>query len=129
VAGSAAATSAHARRGGKAAKASRKTASQTVTLRGFEARIQHLEGGYTVGFERFTEDLDLTPYHAGLPDDACPVEHWGYVLAGRLTFRYADREEVYAAGDAFFAPAGHTPVIEAVRANMEAAGLYPDEAA
>jgi len=46
----------------------------------------------------------------GLPDDRCQCPHWGYVLTGRVTFRYADREEVFAAGDAFYTPAGHVPV-------------------
>jgi hypothetical protein len=32
------------------------------------------------------------------------------VFKGRLTFRYADREEVFEAGDAFYAPPGHVPV-------------------
>jgi quercetin dioxygenase-like cupin family protein len=41
------------------------------------------------------------------------VEHWGYVLKGELTYRYADREETYEAGDAFFGPPGHAPVIYA----------------
>jgi hypothetical protein len=27
-----------------------------------------------------------------------------------MTFRYADREEVFEAGDAFYAPPGHVPV-------------------
>jgi quercetin dioxygenase-like cupin family protein len=39
--------------------------------------------------------------------------HWGYVVSGRIRFRYADREEVYEAGDAYYAPPGHVPVIDA----------------
>jgi quercetin dioxygenase-like cupin family protein len=35
------------------------------------------------------------------------------VLAGRLTFRFADRDEVYEAGDAYYAPPGHIPVVTA----------------
>jgi mannose-6-phosphate isomerase-like protein (cupin superfamily) len=44
----------------------------------------------------------------GLPDDRCP--HWGYVIKGGATFRYADHEEVFEAGDAFYTPPGHIPV-------------------
>ena len=29
---------------------------------------------------------------------------------GKLTFRFGDREEVFEAGDAFYAPPGHIPV-------------------
>jgi quercetin dioxygenase-like cupin family protein len=49
----------------------------------------------------------------GLPDDRCQCPHMGYVLRGRVTFRFADREETYEAGDAYHAPPGHTPVLYA----------------
>jgi quercetin dioxygenase-like cupin family protein len=48
-----------------------------------------------------------------LPDDRCQCPHWGYVLKGKLTFRFADREEVFAAGDAFYLPPGHIPLADA----------------
>ena len=49
----------------------------------------------------------------GLPDDRCQCPHWGYVVKGKLTWRYADHEEVTEAGDVFYAPPGHAPVAEA----------------
>ena len=58
----------------------------------------------------FVEDIDATPFMKGLPDDRCQCPHWGYVVSGKLTFRYADREEVFEAGDAFYTPPGHVPV-------------------
>ena len=66
--------------------------------------------GYTVNFTSFREDIDATPLMKGLPDDRCQCPHWGYVIAGRVTFRYADHEEVFEAGDAFYTPPGHVPV-------------------
>jgi hypothetical protein len=66
--------------------------------------------GYTVNFVSFREDFDVTPLLKGLPDDRCPCPHWGYVLKGRLTYRFGDRDEVYEAGDAFYLPPGHAPV-------------------
>jgi hypothetical protein len=66
--------------------------------------------GYTVNFVEFREDIDATPLLKGLPDNRCQCPHWGYVLRGSLTFRYADREEVYEAGDAYYTPPGHAPV-------------------
>ena len=72
-------------------------------------RSDQLEG-YTVNFTSFHEDIDATPLMKGLPDDRCQSPHWGYVLKGKLTFRYADREEVFEAGDAFYTPPGHVPV-------------------
>ena len=66
--------------------------------------------GYTVSFTLFREDTDSAPLMKGLPDDRCQCPHWGYVVNGNMTFRYADREEVFEAGDAFYTPPGHVPV-------------------
>jgi len=66
--------------------------------------------GYTASFITFHEDIDATPLMKGLPDDRCQCPHWGYVVKGRLTFRYADHEEVFSAGDAFYTEPGHVPV-------------------
>ena len=35
------------------------------------------------------------------------------MLKGRLTYRFADHEEVFEAGDAFYLPPGHVPLAEA----------------
>ena len=93
-------------------KASKETASRVEDMGVMEGRYEEL-GGYTVGFESFRVDADATPLFKGLPDDRCQSPHWGYVARGRVTFRYADHEEVYEAGDAYYAPPGHVPVIEA----------------
>ena len=93
-------------------KASKETASRVEDMGVMEGRYEEL-GGYTVGFESFREDADATPLMKGLPDDRCQSPHWGYVVAGRITFRYPDREEIYAAGDAYYAPPGHVPVVSA----------------
>ena len=37
----------------------------------------------------------------------------GYVLKRRQTWDFADREEVFEAGDAFYVEPGHVPVFEA----------------
>jgi len=69
--------------------------------------------GYTVNFVSFRQDIDATPMLKGLPDDRCQCPHWGYVFKGRLTFRFADHDEVFEAGDAFYLPPGHVPIAEA----------------
>jgi glyoxylate utilization-related uncharacterized protein len=69
--------------------------------------------GYTVNFVTFHEAVDATPLLKGLPDDRCQCPHWGYVLKGRITYRFADHEEVFEAGDAFYLPPGHVPVVDA----------------
>jgi mannose-6-phosphate isomerase-like protein (cupin superfamily) len=70
-------------------------------------------GDYTVMFETYRMDADGAPFFRGLPDDRCQSPHWGYVISGRVTFRYADREETFETGDAYYAPPGHVPLVEA----------------
>jgi hypothetical protein len=65
--------------------------------------------GYTANFVQFHEDVDATPLMKGLPDDRCQCPHWGYVISGRVQFRFADHEEMFEAGDAFYLPPGHVP--------------------
>jgi hypothetical protein len=91
-------------------KASKMSASRVESSEGFEGRYEEL-GGYTVGFESYSRDADAAPLFRGLPDDRCQCPHWGYVIKGKVTYRYADREETYEAGDAFYASPGHTPVV------------------
>lgn len=69
--------------------------------------------GYTVGFETFRQDVDPAAYFVGLPDDRCGCPHWGVVTDGQLTFRWSDHEETYVAGDAYYAPPGHLPLVTA----------------
>jgi hypothetical protein len=91
-------------------KTSRETASERVELDGLEVRSEELEGGYSVCFESHTADAELAELFRGLPDDTCPTPRWGYVVEGKVGFRFADREETYEAGDAYYVPPGHTPV-------------------
>lgn len=93
-------------------KASRETASERTDGPGFAARYETFEGGYTVGFETFTEDADLTPLLKGLPGDRCPSPHWGYVIKGTLTY-IGDQREAIEGGEAFYVPAGHTLTADA----------------
>ena len=66
--------------------------------------------GYTINITSFHEDIDATPLMKGLPDDRCQCPHWGYVISGAVTFRYADHQELFETGDAFYTPPGHVPV-------------------
>src|SRR5258706_15902501 len=61
-------------------------------------------GEYVINFVEFRQDIDATPLLKGLPDDRCQCPHWGYVVKGKVTMRFPDREEVYEAGDAFDSP-------------------------
>ena len=93
--------------------ASKKTATESVQLEGYEGHFEQFDGGYTVGFETYSADADLSPFFEGLPDNQCQAPHWGYVVQGKVTFKYGDHDETYEAGDAYYAPPGHTPVLYA----------------
>lgn len=92
-------------------KASRQSASEVVEVEGYEGHIEHFDDGYTVAFERYTADADLAPFFEGLPNNQCQAAHWGYVISGKVTFKFDDHEETFEAGDAYYAPPGHTPVL------------------
>ncbi len=90
-------------------KVSKQEASETLAMEGFEGRYEKLAGGYTVGFETYTADADAALLFQGLPDDRCQCPHWGYVVQGAISLRYADgHEETNRAGDVYYWPAGHT---------------------
>jgi hypothetical protein len=82
--------------------------------------------GYTVNIVTFDQDIDTAPLLKGLPGDACSCPHWGYVLKGRVSFTFTDREgeEVFEAGDAFYLPPGH---IQRVEAGTELVQFSPTE--
>jgi hypothetical protein len=122
--------------------ASRETASEEIAFGGLEVRLENLDGGYTVCFESHTADADLADLFRGLPDNRAQLPRWGYVIKGKVGFRFSDREETYEAGDAYYVPPGHTPVhyagaeivefsptetlgetIPVVMRNLEAAGV------
>jgi hypothetical protein len=62
-----------------------------------------------VNFVTIRQDSDLAPLFKGLPDDRRSCPHWGYVFKGSLTFTSDSGTEIFEAGDAFYAPPGHTP--------------------
>jgi hypothetical protein len=89
---------------------SKDNAATKVTWDGVDIDHADLEGGYAVCFERHTADADLAPLFRGLPEDRAQLPRWGYVIEGRIGFRFADREETCEAGEAYYVGAGHTPV-------------------
>jgi hypothetical protein len=94
------------------AKVSRTTADDVQDFGVAEDRTTTTDG-YTIGFTTIREAHDLAPALAGLPGGHCTCPHWGYVTRGRVVFTFADRQEVYEAGDAFYTPPGHTPAADA----------------
>jgi hypothetical protein len=93
--------------------ASKATASEHQTVEGYEGHFEHLPGGWSVGFEAYTQDADLAPLFKGLPNDECQCEHMGYVIKGKVGFRSGEAEELFEAGDAYYVGPGHTPILYA----------------
>jgi hypothetical protein len=94
------------------AKVSRTSADKVEDFGAAEDRTTTAHG-YTMGFTTVREAMDLAPAFADLPGAHCSCPHWGYVTRGRLVFTFADHTEEYFAGDAFYAPPGHTPAADA----------------
>ena len=66
-------------------------------------------GDVTVRHLDLPAGVDFTPLLEGLPEDRCQCPHWGYVLQGAITVRYADgTEETTRAGELYYWPGGHT---------------------
>lgn len=89
------------------------TADESISLFGIDVRLTNFDGGYTVCFESHSNDQDLRPLFAGLPDGACQFIRLGYVVEGTVAFRIGDRTEIYSAGEAYYVPAGHIPIHQA----------------
>ena len=70
-------------------------------------------GEMTIEAGHLIKDIDTQALFKGLPDDRCQCPHWGYVLKGQMRFKFADYEEVYGAGELYYAQPGHTTFLEA----------------
>ena len=93
-------------------KTSRETTPIRIDFEIAEDRACDLDD-YTINFVTIRQSHDLAPMLAGLPGGVCQCPHWGVVTKGRMTVTYADREEVFEAGDAYYMTPGHTPAAEA----------------
>jgi hypothetical protein len=65
-------------------------------------------GEFSGYFEKIKGGTDFSPLFVGLPDDMCQSPHWGYLFKGKIRFTYKDHNEVISAGEAYYAPPGHT---------------------
>lgn len=94
-------------------KTSKEASASTESMEGYEGHFTEI-GDMTVAYETYTADADLAEFFRGLPDDRCQAAHYGYVISGKVAFRYADGtvDEV-TAGEAYVATPGHTPILYA----------------
>ncbi|MFC6835322.1 hypothetical protein [Halomarina ordinaria] len=70
-------------------------------------------GEMRVGYETYLTDFDDAPLLEGLPNDRCQCPHWGYLLSGRMTVRYADHDEAVEAGEMYYMAPDHTMAVDA----------------
>lgn len=64
-------------------------------------------------FHELPKGTDFTPLLKGLAHDSCHCPHWGYIFEGAFRFIYDDgSEEVFRKGEMFYAPAGHTALVD-----------------
>jgi hypothetical protein len=94
------------------ARAAKATTPTTMGVEIAEDRSCALDD-FTVSFVTIRKDHDLAPAFVDLPEGRCQCPHWGVMTKGRMTVTYADRTEVFEAGDAFYMPPGHIPAVVA----------------
>jgi hypothetical protein len=76
--------------------------------------------GMACTYAEIKAGTDLAPAFRGLPDDACQVPHWGYLLKGAIRICYTDgHEELLRPGELFYLPPGHVPVFDEDSAFVE----------
>ena len=87
----------------------------TITDVPIELQVDGIEtrgvtcGDVTIRHIDLPAGVDFTPLFRGLPDDLCQCPHWGHVMDGSITVRYADgTEETTRAGEVYYWPGGHT---------------------
>ena len=77
---------------------------------------QKMEFGDATGYGKIAGEYfslgagtDIAPLLKGLENDLCQSPHWGYLIDGEITVRFADgRDETVSGGDLFYWPPGHT---------------------
>ena len=82
------------------------TAEEVLDYGPVEDRTTKFDGGYTVNWTSFREDVDMAPVLAPLPGGRCSCPHWGQVLSGRVVVHYEDHDDVIEAGAGLLHGAG-----------------------
>jgi hypothetical protein len=99
------------RGGATHAKFSKETASDVREMGPVTDRRAEMNG-YTVEFVSFAADADLDGPLQALPG-LLPSVPTGVTSSRPMRFVFADLEEVYEAGDAYYQPPGHRPYVDA----------------
>ena len=79
-----------------------------------EGTLRQISWGYmTIEAGRAKKDFVPELIVQGSPSTRCQCPHWGYVVKGRMRLKYPDHEEVYQAGDVYYAMPHHLTYFEA----------------
>lgn len=64
-------------------------------------------------YHQIPRGTDVDALLEGLPNNMCPVPHWGYMVKGAMVIKYADgTEEEISAGDVYYLPPNHSAEIK-----------------
>lgn len=78
-----------------------------------EGTLREISWGYmTVEVGHVKQDFSPEKLSTGITGSRCQCPHWGYVIKGRMRLRYPDHEEVYQAGDVYYALPSHMTFYE-----------------
>ena len=95
-------------------KVSKATAADRTVIPGMTDSVEAELDGWSIDLQSWDVDMDFSYAFKGLPNDACPANHVGYVIRGKVTVTMVDgSEEVYEAGDAYVLRPGHIPRVAA----------------
>lgn len=94
----------------------RESHGQQATLSEFEIGFSTDEaiwreaywGDMRVGYETYLQKFDDALLLKGLPNDRCQCPHWGYLLSGRMSVRYAEHDELIEAGSVYYMAPDHS---------------------
>ena len=74
-----------------------------------EAEMRAVQmGEMTITRLRLPKNTNLRTIVCGLPGDACPSPHWGYVISGRIRWHTETEVLDVPAGETFYVEPGHT---------------------
>ena len=82
----------------------------TFATDGVDMRTTQVDNNVVLTRYKCAKGTDFAPAVAGLPGNACPCEHWGYVVSGHMIITLQNGETIDCkSGDAFHVMPGHMP--------------------
>ena len=84
--------------------------SKTFSADGVDMRTSRIGDDVVLTRIKCAKGTDFTDSVQGLPHDACPCEHWGFIVSGQMNITTHDGHSYeLRAGDAFHLLPGHMP--------------------